>query len=88
MVTIGNIGLVRLPRPDLALSQAHSLRSIVSPYRVLLVLEGMILGDEETSQGNPPKYFELALRHFGSLRIQKLSFILVISWTLGVVDKS
>ena len=34
-------------------------------YSLAEVLEGMIVGDEETSQGNPPEYFGLALRHFG-----------------------
>jgi hypothetical protein len=34
-------------------------------YSLAEVLEGMILGDEETSQGNPPEHFRAVLHHFG-----------------------
>lgn len=36
-------------------------------YSLAEVLEGMLVGDEEASQGNPPEYFRRALRHFGRL---------------------
>ena len=36
-------------------------------YSLAEVLEGMILGDEETSRGNPPEHFRAILSHFGKL---------------------
>lgn len=36
-------------------------------YSLAEVLEGMLVGDDEASQGNPPEYFRRALQHFGRL---------------------
>jgi hypothetical protein len=35
-------------------------------YSLAEVLELIILGDQETSQGNPPEHFRAVLHHFGS----------------------